>query len=49
MLFLLRMEFLGIGLEEIRWFHRVGAADVVEGKGGDVVGLSFLHQGIIFE
>lgn len=49
MLLLLRMEFLGVGLEEIRRFHRLNSGHGLEGQGGDVVRLAFPHQGVIFE
>ncbi len=44
-----RAELLGISLEEVRRLLRVFVGDVVEGEGGDVVGLAGLDQLVIFE
>lgn len=42
-------KLLGISLEEVRGLLRVLVGDVVEGKGGYVVGLAGLDQLVVFE
>lgn len=44
-----RAKLLSISLEEVRRLLRVLVGDVVEGEGGDVVGLAGLDQLVIFE
>jgi len=44
-----RAKLLSVSLEEVRRLLRVLVGDVVEGEGGDVVGLAGLDQLIIFE
>lgn len=44
-----RQEFLRVHLEEIRRFLRMITRDVVEGSGGDVVGLAFADERVVFK
>jgi len=44
-----RAKLSSIHLEEVVWFRRLHASDVMEGRGSDVVSLTLSDETVIFE
>jgi hypothetical protein len=43
------LKFLRINLEKLNRFLGLLSGDLVKGEGGDVVGLSFADEGVVFK